>query len=238
MPAVQRLSEIPHATTDISDLNLVGSASAEPEHPLTPVTPPKPPVTTAPPTTGDHEPKTEPPHVTPPVKPTVIVSGETQTGGTGSDSIAGRDGNDVLRGEAGNDTLSGGAGNDTLSGGRGADVLTGGAGHDTFQIAGGVTSNVADLDRITDFTHGEDSLYFGIHLKLGDGHFATGTAASYADAFKAATASIGSGAADAAAYQVGADIIVFADYTGHNHLDAGVVLVGKSLASLTASDFF
>ncbi|WP_316015501.1 hypothetical protein [Roseobacter sp. HKCCA0434] len=54
------------------------------------------------------------------------------------------------------DTLSGGDGDDVLNGGLGDDAMQGGAGADVFvfsQASGG-------HDRITDFTAGEDLLYF------------------------------------------------------------------------------
>ena len=201
-----------------------------------PVADHKPPV---PPTPGgdDHQPR--PPEPTKPAP--VAAGGQTLTGamgdddlkgGAGADRLFGGDGNDMLRGEAGADTLSGGGGNDTLSGGRGADVLTGGPGADTFQLGG------ADLDRITDFTHGQDHLAFGDHLKLTDANFARGTAGSYADALAFATGKITSGAADLVAVQVGSDLIVFADSTHHNHIDASVVLVGKTLSALGVGDIF
>ena len=227
------------------------TASTEPEHHKPQVTPPvthppvvTPPVTTGP-TTSDHKPEpvtppvTHPPVTHPPVThPPVTTTGETLTGTSGADNLKGGDGADVLRGEAGNDTLSGGLGNDTLSGGRGADVLTGGAGHDLFLVSGPVSTNAADADRITDFTHGEDRISFGDHLNLTDATFARGTASTYGEAVTAAYAKISSGAADLVAIQVGADVILFADSTHHNHMDASVILVGQSLTALTIGDIY
>jgi Ca2+-binding RTX toxin-like protein len=60
----------------------------------------------------------------PPPTPT---PGETHTGSTGTDQLAGT---------AGNDTLDGGAGDDILHGGAGNDVLVGGTGRDTASYDG------------------------------------------------------------------------------------------------------
>jgi Ca2+-binding RTX toxin-like protein len=197
-------------------------------------------------------------HPTPPVLPPVASPvaaahvedhgrkpdpGETLTGtaraddlkgGAGADSLSGGDGNDRLRGEGAGDTLSGGGGADTLSGGAGADVLTGGAGHDVFVINAQLASSPTGFDRITDFTHGEDKLVFGEHLTLTDTNFMTAAEADYADALAAATFQINSGVTDLVAVQVGSDVIVFADSGHHNHVDAAVVLVGRTLADLGA----
>jgi Ca2+-binding RTX toxin-like protein len=65
-----------------------------------------------------------------------------------------------------NDVLTGNSGNNVLTGGGGLDLLTGGAGHDTF-IFNNATDSPAvplgtavfnSLDRITDFTPGEDHI--------------------------------------------------------------------------------
>jgi Ca2+-binding RTX toxin-like protein len=159
-------------------------------------------------------------------------------GTSGCDSLSGGDGNDLLTAQGGADTLDGGAGNDTLSGGRGADLLTGGSGSDTFLIQGRVTDTQDGLDRISDFTHGEDRLGFGGQTSLAGHSFWSGSAATYGDAVAAAAQQITSGAADVVAVQVGADVIVFADTSLHNHLDAGVVLVGKTLADISQWDVF
>jgi Ca2+-binding RTX toxin-like protein len=77
-----------------------------------------------------------------------------------ADSIAGRNGNDLLEGLGGNDTLNGGAGDDALAGGAGADVLIGGPGADryVFDTAALSDGSVGTLDRIVDFTPGQDQL--------------------------------------------------------------------------------
>ena len=164
---------------------------------------------------------------------------DTLKGGAGPDSIDGGDGNDFIDGAGGGDTLVGGAGDDTIQGGHGGDLLTGGAGHDVFLMTGcRVTASDASVDRITDFTHGEDTLGFGRQASLAGHAMWTGTAGSYAEAFADAKAQIGSGAADIVAVQVGADLIVFADSTQHDHVDGAAILVGKTIADFGAFDLF
>lgn len=229
------------------------TAHVETEHPKTPEPPaavrPVTPAVTAPVTTHvePEQPKTpEPPPAPPVVIPPPAAAGQTilgtsgaddLKGGAGADSLAGGDGDDRLRGEGGADTLSGGGGSDSLSGGAGADQLTGGPGKDVF-LFGGVSSNPYELDRVTDFTHGEDRLSIGTHLPLGEHGFFGGTAASYEQALSLASGKIASGAAEVVAYQIGTNTVVFADALQHNHVDGALMLVGRSLTSLTAPDIF
>jgi hypothetical protein len=86
-----------------------------------------------------------------------------------ADSIAGRNGNDFLEGFGGNDTLNGLAGDDVLAGGVGADVLIGGPGADrfTFDTSALSDGSVGILDRILDFTQGQDQLDFHLIASLG-----------------------------------------------------------------------
>jgi len=85
----------------------------------------------------------------------------------------------VLSGMAGNDTLNGGLGNDTLQGGSGNDVFR-------FDAA----PSAANLDHVTDFVSGADtlSLAVGIFTNLGGAgalsgaEFATGTSFANNDA--------------------------------------------------------
>ena len=152
-------------------------------------------------------------------------------------TLTGTAANDALTGKSGADTISGGDGNDTLQGGHGGDVLTGGAGADLFMVDGGhITASETSVDQITDFTHGEDMLGFGRQTSLAGHAMWTGSAGSYADAFADAKAQIGSGAYDLVAVQVGSDLVVFADSTLHNHVDAAAVLVGKTLADFSNWD--
>ena len=208
------------------------------------------PVTTSPVTLPVPHPTTEPPHPTPPPvtttepthpTPPPVTGAQTLVGtagaddlkgGSGADMIYGSGGNDYLRGEAGNDTLAGGDGDDTLSGGSGANLLSGNAGHDTFMIFAPLSTFVAGVDRIADFTHGDDRLIFGGRLTLSDTNFTSAKAGSYGDALKSAAATLHAGHIDLVAVQVGADVIVFADAGGHNQVDESVILVGKTLADI------
>jgi serralysin len=78
----------------------------------------------------------------------------------GDDYIRGGAGDDRLFGNEGKDALIGGAGNDLLCGGAGNDILTGGAGNDRFVFGDGTPFDSVSLgiDRINDFTPGEDSI--------------------------------------------------------------------------------
>ncbi|MFL5295554.1 MAG: hypothetical protein ACJ798_04150 [Phenylobacterium sp.] len=154
-------------------------------------------------------------------------------GGSGADRLGGGGGNDLLLGGEGNDTLSGGTGGDTLAGGPGGDVMTGGPGADAFLVGG----PHAGLDRIFDFTHGEDRLVFGPHQVATAADFATATAADLASAKAAADARIAAGTIEFVAVKVGADVIVFAD-VNHDHkaADAAVMLVGRTLTDIGFAD--
>ena len=87
-------------------------------------------------------------------------------GGAGNDIIREGDGNGILRGGDGDDDIDGQTGTERLFGGNGNDILraggstddrdqlNGGAGNDTFGFYG------AGQFRISDFTLGEDRLFF------------------------------------------------------------------------------
>jgi Ca2+-binding RTX toxin-like protein len=64
-----------------------------------------------------------------------------------------------IRGAGGNDSLSGLGGGDTLIGGAGSDILQGGSGFDQFTYLG----NETGLDRILDFTSGEDAIQISLN---------------------------------------------------------------------------
>jgi Ca2+-binding RTX toxin-like protein len=61
-----------------------------------------------------------------------------------------------ITGNSGANKLSGGSGNDTLNGNAGHDVMTGGAGADSFVFSTSVVD--ANSDRITDFSHADDTI--------------------------------------------------------------------------------
>lgn len=133
-------------------------------------------------------------------------------------------------------TLVGTDGADTLTGSAGADTLTGGAGADQFG-AGAVTATVDGLDRIADFTHAEDKLYFGAEAPDPVANFYTTSAVDYATAVDAALAALKTGPGYVAV-EVGADVIVFANLDSDpTTLDAAVVLAGKTLADIDATNF-
>ena len=86
----------------------------------------------------------------------VLSSGagnDTAIGGIGGDLLLGGPGDDRLEGGAGADLIVGGSGNDRLDGGPGNDTLRGGPGADVFVFAPG-----SGVDRIADFTRGEDRI--------------------------------------------------------------------------------
>ena len=79
--------------------------------------------------------------------------GQTHLGTRTGETLRGHHGRDLIHGKDGNDILQGLGGDDRLIDGRGSDILTGGAGADTF-----VFIDDRRLDRITDFTVGEDRI--------------------------------------------------------------------------------
>lgn len=123
------------------------------------------------------------------------IDNDTLEGGNGSDILSGQSGDDVLLGGPGWDKIYGGDGSDNLSGGKGGDVLAGGFGVD--MLTGGEGPDIfimemfgeANVNIITDFDTGSDSIWlmrnvgFG-GLDWGDlsaGAFAFGTQAADAD---------------------------------------------------------
>lgn len=89
---------------------------------------------------------------------------KTVKGTAGNDTLITGRGSDNLSGLAGNDSLVGGEAvdeygtdQDTLSGGLGNDTLTGGGGADRFVFDAALNA-LTNLDQITDFVSGEDSI--------------------------------------------------------------------------------
>jgi Ca2+-binding RTX toxin-like protein len=88
------------------------------------------------------------------------LSGPAAIDGTGNadrNIMVGNAADNILKGLDGNDRLVGGAGDDTLHGGLGRDELKGGAGADQF-VFDTALHRVSNLDRVTDFVSGTDSL--------------------------------------------------------------------------------
>ena len=81
------------------------------------------------------------------------MGNDTMYGGRSDDFMNGGGDDDVIYGGYGDDRIRGCEGNDTLYGGDGKDRMTGGAGNDVF-VFQNVDQN--ELNRITDFTSGED----------------------------------------------------------------------------------
>jgi Ca2+-binding RTX toxin-like protein len=101
----------------------------------------------------------------------VMYVDEVKDGGIGDDRVAGDAGDNKLNGNRGNDEVLGGSGNDILLGARGEDVLDGGRGNDV--LVGGMDSDSfvitvtdGDVDYITDFAVGIDSLDFGAGVSV------------------------------------------------------------------------
>ncbi|MBY6166657.1 Hint domain-containing protein [Pseudooceanicola nitratireducens] len=98
-------------------------------------------------------------------------SGDSLTGGAGTDRVEGRGGSDTLYGGAGGDELSGDSGDDSLYGGTGADTLYGGLGADRIeagsgddQIYGGAGADAIYAGQGADSIYaasGDDAIYGG-----------------------------------------------------------------------------
>lgn len=175
----------------------------------------------------------------------VVVDSIERVGATHyADRLIGHNGGVYFDGGAGDDYLAGGAGDDTLFGGDEADVIIGGKGRDLMRGDGGVDvfkfatgDSVATdafgsgVDRIVYF-EANDKLGFDENL-LGDVSFTASSATSYADALGKAMVHLSSSgvAARFSAFQVGADVYVFAGRTdaAGGHLDNVVQLAGVSV---------
>ena len=113
----------------------------------------------------------------------LLAGSDSISGSLKADVLDGFRGNDTIRGDAGYDRLIGNAGNDTLSGEAGRDTLTGGSGRDKFVFD--TEPMLSSLDRVTDFTRGEDRFYLsrsvfkdiGLKGALEKGIFRSATAA-------------------------------------------------------------
>jgi Ca2+-binding RTX toxin-like protein len=142
----------------------------------------------------------------------------------------------LFRGTSGNDLLSGGAGNDTLYGGRGRDVLIGGGGHDIFVFDAPPNRARSHVDRITDFSVRDDSIWLDDAVFHRIGHGSEGRPGS----LKKGAFIVGSKALD------GNDVLIYDKGKGILFYDAdgngpGAALQIAHLSKnpkLTARDFF
>ncbi|MFV1494224.1 calcium-binding protein [Phaeobacter sp. JH18-32] len=149
-------------------------------------------------------------------------------GGLGNDVISGGAGEDTLVGGDGNDTLRGGDGDDNLQGGNGVDELRGGAGDDTYDGGAGADMMYVSLGNDTmDGGTGDDT--FVLRTDSGEttiNNFAVGDklnveALGYSDL----------AAVLATSYETDAGVVIAIDD------DTSVILAGRDLTDLDASDF-
>jgi Ca2+-binding RTX toxin-like protein len=164
------------------------------------------------------------------------------SGGDGGDILHGGADNDSLNGDAGNDQIFGEAGNDTIRGGAGIDTMSGATGNDVFVISGhdaafATTGSAAwQVDHITDFADGADTIMFDFHpVAVLQGSASTAAAAlTYATQQLQAHA----GEADVAAVTVGNDTYMFWDSTGHGGaIDSAMMLDRVKATIFTTADF-
>jgi hypothetical protein len=93
------------------------------------------------------------------------------------------------------------------------------------------------LDAVLDFTAADDQLIFTGGPAATDTNFATSSAADFDAALLAAQDEVTNNGAAYVAVELGGDVIVFADTDGDpTTVDSAVLLVGKTLADITAAD--
>lgn len=107
----------------------------------------------------------------PPLPGTTTGTSGGTSGGT-AHIINGTSSSETLTGTAGVDQISGFGGIDKIFGKGGSDILTGGGGKDKFVFD---TALDGSIDRITDFTVGQDHIYLdnAIFTKLGSGSWSS-----------------------------------------------------------------
>jgi Ca2+-binding RTX toxin-like protein len=161
--------------------------------------------------------------------------GDVLLGDDGDDRLAARGGSNLLQGGLGNDYLSGGVGRDTLDGGTGADSLSGGEASDIFVLDAHTSSLLftGAFDKILDWS--SDDV---IRLRAaGAPGYTETTAPELGSAVGAAQQLIGGGQAEVVAVQVGGDVMIFVDHSGANTIDVAAILVGRTLADISAANF-
>lgn len=107
---------------------------------------------------------------------------------------------------------------------------------DIFQ-AGDVAPDVDGLAHVTGFDHGQDIIDFSGLGAIADSDFTSSTADDFAAALAAANAIMAGTGENVVAVQVGADVIVFADTGDADQAGSAILLVGRTLADVGASDF-
>lgn len=157
-------------------------------------------------------------------------------GDDGDDVLLAQAGGDLLRGGSGADSLNSGDDADTLDGGAGADTLSGGAGADVFVLRDAPSSlTSSSLDRIIDWSDA-DRIQFS--FAVGSTYIENAeVAASFDAALAQAQGTFVFGLHNVMAIQVGADVVIFVDNGGRNTPDLGAILVGRTLADISQSNF-
>lgn len=156
-------------------------------------------------------------------------------GAPGAGSFVGGAKGDGLAGSGGADILDGAGGDDVIGGGRGADTLTGGGGQDLFIVIEKASPAAAgQMDVVLDWS-AQDRLSFAGPAG-GAANYREAVAGSFDTALAVASAAIGPGGVDYVAVRVGGDVIVFADSAGRDAADDAIVLRGRSLDDIDATN--
>lgn len=142
-------------------------------------------------------------------------------GVTLENAIGGR-GDDILVGNDVANNLVGGAGNDVLWGGLGADLLVGGEGDDTFIFTSIIESTASQLDKVLDFTSGQDKIDLSGMLGFGEG----GVNLAFVDSF---TNAVGQIILSFDEMINTSDLTV--DFTGDSQADFALQIIGQAFAS-------
>jgi serralysin len=160
---------------------------------------------------------------------------DTVNGNLGADTISGDDGNDSLRGGQGADSIAGGAGDDRISGDLGTDLLSGGAGADLF-LFNGLSSPVAQPDRVLDFAIGTDRISIGFTpVAILTGSAQTDSTAAAA----AAQQSLDSQAGDreVTVLTIGTDTYLFYAGNGGATVDSAIIFANNNSLSFSLAEF-
>ena len=162
--------------------------------------------------------------------------GDVMDGGDGDDALSARGGANLLRGGAGNDSLQGDTGGDTIDGGPGEDRMEGGAGADLFILRDGLAGPALTsifADRIIDWSSAD---HISLRVAGAPGYVETSDP-DYQAAVVEAQDLISRGAVEVVAVQVGGDVLLFADGSAANTIFTATILVGRTLADISADNF-